>query len=129
MPRHLVALAVFGLVACGGGSDSPSYQQLADQASQLEAQARSFGVNTPCANSTQCGLLTFFEAGSCPESSYQIYSTVSNTAAAASAAASQEVTVAEQANAVYPGPFGPCPSIIVAPPVPVCLANSCVGSP
>lgn len=129
MPRQLIALCVFGLVACGGGSDSPTYQELADQASQLESEARSLGVSSPCASSSQCGLLTFFEPGSCARSTYQVYSTVSATAAAASAAASQEVALAEQANAIYPGPFGPCANPFLIPPVPVCLVNVCVGSP
>jgi hypothetical protein len=128
MPRQLVALCVFGLVACGGGSDSASYQQAVDQASQLEAAARASGVSSPCTQSSQCGLLTFLEPTACPMPTYQVYSLVSASAAAASAAASEEIIVAAQAIALDPGPFGPCPAFVIVPPIPVCVANVCQPS-
>jgi hypothetical protein len=127
---QLVALSFLCLAACGGGgSDSMTYQQDVDQASRLEAQALALGVDTPCSQSSQCGVLTFLEPSSCPGPSYKVYSMVSASAAAASAAAAQEVSVAEAAIAIAPPPTGACTNVIIAPPIPVCVANHCVGAP
>ena len=126
MPRlQLVALCLGCLAACGGGSDSTSYQLAVDQASQLESQARAYGLSSPCAQTSQCGLLAFLEPTACPRPSYQVYSLVSSSAAAASAAASEEVLVAIQAIALDPGPFGACPAFVIVPPIAACAANTC----
>jgi hypothetical protein len=128
MPKsQLFALSLAVLAACGGGSDPMTFQQAVDLANQEEAQARMLGVNTPCQQSSQCSVLRFLEPSICQPSTYQVYSTISASAAAASAAAAEEVTLAEQAIALAP-PGGACPAVIVAPPVPACVANTCQPS-
>jgi hypothetical protein len=127
--RRLLLSSVLLLAACGGGSDSDPYQQAVDAANQAEAQARMLGVASPCQQSSQCGVLTFMEPTGCPRPSYQVYSLISSSAQAASAAASEELTLAAQAMALNPQPPGPCPNVIIVPPVPVCVANTCQPGP
>jgi hypothetical protein len=43
--KVLIAFALGTLVACGGGTDSITYQQAVADANQMEAQARSLGVD------------------------------------------------------------------------------------
>lgn len=118
------------LVACGGGADPDPYQAAVDQAAAKEADARSLGVDSPCASANQCGLMTFLEPLTCPKPSYHIYSTVSATAAAASAAAGEQVALAQRAIALAPPPPVPCPVVAVAaPPVPACVASRCQAAP
>ena len=123
--QHLLALYVISLSACGGGSGPSEYQQALERAQQLEAQARVLGVNSPCQQAGHCGLLTFLEPSACPKQTYQIYSTISPTAAAASAAAGEQVHAAQQAIALNPGPPALCPLFAVAPPIPACVATVC----
>jgi hypothetical protein len=128
--RKFLGLTVLSLAACGGGgggiSDAERYQQAVDAANQAEATARALGVPSPCLTDQQCGLLTFLEPTPCPNHTYQIYSTASPSTAAASAAAGQQVTLAQQAIALNPNPPQPCPLFPVrAPPTPVCVANVC----
>lgn len=132
--REFLGLAVLSLAACGGGgvgiSDAERYQQAVDQANQAQATARALGVPSPCQTNQQCGLLTFMEPTRCPNQTYQVYSTASPSAAAASAAAGQQVTLAHQAIALDPNPPQPCPLFPVrAPPTPACVANVCQAAP
>ena len=127
---YFAALSLGALVACGGGTDSLTYQQAVDQANQMEAQARNLGVDSPCQQANQCGLLTFLEPSICPISTYLVYSTISATAAAASSAAAQEVTLAQKAISLAPpGPGVPCPTAFLLPPIPACVANRCQPGP
>ena len=128
--RMLLGLTVLSLAACGGGGSSQPdrYLQAVDQANQAQAMARALGVPSPCQQdqqNQQCGLLTFLEPTGCLTQSFQVYSTVSATAEAAAAAASQQVTLAQQAHALNPNPFQVCTLFAVRPPVPACVANRC----
>jgi hypothetical protein len=72
MPKlHLFVLSLSVLAACGGGSDPMTYQQAVDLANQEEAQARMLGVNTPCQQTNQCGVLRFLERSICQTSTYR----------------------------------------------------------
>jgi hypothetical protein len=133
--RILLVLVMFGLAACGGGGDGSEsaasrYQQAVDQANAMEATSRNLGVPTPCQQNSQCGVLTFLEPTRCPTQTYLVYSTASPSATAASAAAGQQVTLAQQAIALDPAPPQPCPlSPVRAPPLPVCMTGVCQAAP
>lgn len=134
MPRRLIlGLSLLMLAACGGGSDSSldlaRYQEAVDQANAKEAQARTLGVDTPCQQAAQCGVLAFLEPTVCPTSTYKVYSTISSTAGQAKAAADEQVALADHAIAIDPRGRAPCPLIAVRPPpTPVCVANQCQAS-
>ena len=127
--RTLLVSTVWSLAACGGGGGESAldrYQQAVARANQMEASARTLGVPSPCQQSQQCGLLVFLQPTVCPRQTWHVYSTLSATAVAAAAAASQQVTLAEQAIALHPGPPQPCPLFaVLPPPPPVCVANLC----
>ena len=88
--QSLSLFAFVALAACGG-SDSDPYQEAVSAANKKEAEARAAGVTSPCADTSQCGVLTFQSpTPTCANWSYKPYSLVSPTAAAASAAAQEE---------------------------------------
>jgi len=123
-PRPL--LVVLLLLASCGGSGSDPYQAAVDQANEKEAEARAAGVLSPCADVSQCGVLSFQNpSGGCLSLSYKPYSLVSPTAAAASAAASEQNALARQALALVPSSGISCPAVLPAPPVLTCAAGSC----
>lgn len=128
-PRTLLAVSLLTLASCGGGDDSARYQQLVEQAAAKEAEARSLGVDTPCQQTSQCGLLTFLEPAACLVSTYKVYSTVSPTAQAARVAADEQLVLAQQAIALRSQDPVPCPLLIAVPPTPVCVANQCQAAP
>jgi hypothetical protein len=125
--RMSLSLLSFALLlgSCGGGSTSDPYQQAVDQANAEQAQASSLGVATPCAQSSECGVLEFASASaSCYTPSFQAYSLVSASASAASAAAAQERALAMTAMSLQSGPHV-CSFSGVGPPPAVCVAGSC----
>jgi hypothetical protein len=111
MPRRLVlGPSLLMLAACGGRSDSDQDQDLAryleavDQANAKEAQARTLGVDTPCRQADQRGVLALLEPTACPASTYKVYSSISSTAGQAKAAADEQVALADHAIAIDPRP-------------------------
>lgn len=128
-PRTLLAVSLLTLASCGGGDDSARYQQLVEQAAAKEAEARLLGVDTPCQQTSQCGLLTFLEPAACLVSTYKVYSTVSPTAQAARVAADEQLVLAQQAIALRSQNPIPCPLLMAVPPTPVCVANQCQAAP
>jgi hypothetical protein len=122
--QRLPLLAFVALGACGG-SDSDPYQEAVSAANKKEAEARAAGVTTPCADTSQCGVLTFQGPQTCGNWSYKPYSLVSPTAAAASAAAQEQNVLARQALLLAPPSNIFCPAVV--PPVPVltCVASTC----
>jgi len=127
--RTLLAISLLTLASCGGGDDSARYQQLVEQAAAKEAQARALGVDAPCQQTSQCGLLTFLEPAACLVSTYKVYSTVSPTAQAAKVAADEQLVLAQQAIALRSQDPVPCPLLIAVPPTPACVANQCQAAP
>ncbi len=125
MPRFpLAALIALAVAGCGGDSSQDEHQSLVDQAAAKQSQAAALGVPTPCNSDAQCGVLTFQEpSGKCLNPSYQAYSLVSASAGAASAAAADEATLAEQA--VAAAPSGACPQALQRPPSATCAVNTC----
>ena len=127
--RTLLVISFLTIASCGGGDDSARYQQLVEQAAAKEAEARSLGVDTPCQQTSQCGLLTFQEPAACLVSTYKIYSTISPTAQAARVAADEQLVLAQQAMALRSQNPAPCPLLIPVPPTPSCVANQCQAAP
>lgn len=127
--RTLFAIFLLTLASCGGGDESARYQQLVEQAAAKEAEARLLGVDTPCQQTSQCGLLTFLEPAACLVSTYKVYSTVSPTAQAARVAADEQLVLAQQAIALRSQNPVPCPLLVAVPPTPVCVANQCQAAP
>ena len=123
--QRLSLFAFVALAACGG-SDSDPYQEAVSAANKKEAEARVAGVTSPCADTSQCGVLTFQSpTPTCANWSYKPYSLVSPTAAAASAAAQEQNVLARQALILAPPSNIGCPAVV--PPVPVltCAASTC----
>ena len=123
--QRLSLFASAALVACGG-SDSDPYREAVSAANKKEAEARAAGVTSPCANTSQCGVLTFQSpTPTCLNWSYKPYSLVSPTAAAASAAAQEQNVLTRQALVLAPASNIACPAVV--PPVPdlTCVANTC----
>ena len=120
----VISLAL--LAGCGGASDTSAYQQAVDAANAQEAQARSLAADSPCQQASQCGTIAFLApTGNCASLSYKAYSLVSPTAAAASAAAIQQQTLASQARALAPSSGIQCGAMVVAPPQLACNASTC----
>lgn len=69
--RIFLMISILILASCGGGEDSAQYQRLLEQANAKEVEARSLGVDTPCQQTSQCGLLTFLEPAACLVSTYK----------------------------------------------------------
>lgn len=128
--KRLSIFALVALASCGGGGFGPdsdaAYQQAVSAANNKESEARTAGTASPCAAAIQCRVLTFQSpTPTCPGLSYKPYSLVSPTAAAASAAASEQNVLARQSLALAPPSNGVCTAVV--PPVPVlsCVANTC----
>lgn len=126
----LLALA---LASCGGGGDDlgdeDAWREAAARADRQEAEARRLAVASPCASDAQCDVMPFLHtAPTCSPLRYHVYSRVSPTAAAASAAAARQAELAVIAWGLYPssGEIA-CPAVTWLPPVPVCRANACVA--
>lgn len=123
--QRLSLVALVALAACGG-SDSDPYQEAIAAANKKETEARADGATAPCADASQCGVLTFQSpAPTCVNWSYMPYSIVSATAAAASAAAQEQNVLARQALALAPPSNIACPAAIPPVPVPTCVASTC----
>jgi hypothetical protein len=120
----IFAVALVPLASCGGDSSNDDYQQALAQANAAQAQAISLAVPSPCNAAAQCGVLALTTAsGHCAVADYHVYSLVSPTADAASAAAANERILAEQA--VSLAPPSACTASIRVPPTPACVANAC----
>ena len=120
----LFAVALVSLASCGGDSSNDDYQQALAQANSAQAQAISLAVPSPCNAAAQCGVLSLTTAsGHCAVADYHVYSLVSPTADAASAAAANERILAERA--VSLAPPSACTASIAAPPTAACVANTC----
>jgi hypothetical protein len=134
--RPLMSRIAFALVAglpclasCGGGASPNAYEQAVAQANAAEAEARALGVPAPCAQASECGILSFLSPTSqCSNWSYAPYSLVSATAAAASSATARQNDLASSAQSLMPGGRIPCPYMPVRPPGAVCIANACGSS-
>ena len=118
------ALALVSLASCGGDSTNDEYQQALDQENAAQAQAISLAASSPCNAAAQCGVLTLSLASDrCEVPQYHVYSLVSPTADAASAAAANERSLADRV--VSLGPPSACIDAIQLPPTPACVANTC----
>ena len=123
--RCLSLFAYVALAACGG-SDSDPYQEAVSAANKKEAEARAAGVTSPCADASQCGVLTFQSpTPTCVNWNYKTYSLASPTAAAASAAAQEQNVLARQALVLAPPSNIACPAVVPAVPVLTCVASTC----
>ena len=121
----VLALALTSLASCGGDSGSDdAYQMALADANAAQAQAVSLAASSPCNAAPQCGVLTLTVAsGHCSIPDYHVYSLVSATADAASAAAANERALA--ARAVSLSPPSACTASIELPPGTACVANTC----
>ena len=120
----IFAVALASLASCGGDSSNDEYEQALDQADTAQAQAIALAVPSPCNAAAQCGVLSLTTAsGHCAVADYHVYSLVSPTADAASAAAANERVLAEQA--VSLAPPSACTASIQPRPTPACVANTC----
>ncbi len=118
---------LLSLAACGGDSTNDEYQQALAQEVAAQAQAVSLAASSPCNAPTQCGVLTLTLASDrCEVPQYHVYSLVSPTADAASAAAANERSLADRA--VSLAPPSACTASIQLPPTPACSANACVAA-
>jgi len=127
----LLALALISLGSCGGdsASDSSDYETTLQQANAEEAEAISLAPASPCSQVQQCGYLTFVNtSGHCSTTRYVPYSLVSPTAAAASAAAADEVALATHALDIAPPSSTACTASIALPPTLACVSSTCVSS-
>jgi hypothetical protein len=124
----LAPVVLVALAACGS-SGSDDYQAAVDAAVAKEDQARALGVDSPCVEVAQCGVLEFSPVASCGSWSYKPYSRVSATAAAASAAAAEQRELASRAVSLGPPSDTACPAVVTPrPPTLSCAANHCLGS-
>ena len=124
----LGALALASLASCGGDSTDDEYQQAVAQETAAQAQAVALAASSPCNAAAQCGVLTLeLASGRCETPDYHVYSLVSPTADAASAAAANERSIADRVESL--GPPSACAAIIQLPPTPACSANACVAGP
>ena len=120
----IFAVALVSLASCGGDSSNDEYEQALDQANTAQAQAIALAVPSPCNAAAQCGVLSLTTASAhCAVADYHVYSLVSPTADAASAAAANERVLAEQA--VSLAPPSACTASIQPRPTPACVANTC----
>ncbi len=123
----LLTLALVSLASCGGDSSNDAYEQALDQANTAQAQAIALAVPSPCNAAAQCGVLTLTSvSGHCGVADYHVYSLVSPTADAASAAAANERMLADRAVSLAPPTS--CVDAVQAPPTPACVANACVAA-
>ena len=120
--RPLYLIAALAVAACGGAAER---DDAVGDANEAEARARSLGVAEPCSDASQCSVLVFFPPEGCVLTTYQPYSLVSPTAAAASAAAADQNLAALRARALTPPPTGGCTGVIYLPPVLTCSAGRC----
>jgi hypothetical protein len=126
-------LIIVVLFACGGTSSSTppksAYQQAYDLASAKMAEAISLGVESPCAQVQECGLLVFKDPGSSCAYKYADYpySLISPTAAAAQTATAEQNVLADKAIALAPPlfPSTPCTPGMYLPRNPVCVTGKC----
>lgn len=120
----IFAVALVSLASCGGDSSNDEYEQALDQADTAQAQAIALAVPSPCNAAAQCGVLSLTTASAhCAVADYHVYSLVSPTADAASAAAANERILAERA--VSLAPTSACTTVIQLPPTAACVANTC----
>ena len=100
----------------------PTYE--AWEAAVLPLNYTRGGRDSTSTAATQCGVLSLTTAsGHCAVADYHVYSLVSPTADAASAAAANERVLAEQA--VSLAPPSACTASIQPRPTPACVANTC----
>ena len=129
--HKLVALllAPMALASCGGDSGSSGDDQsVLDQMNAAQAQAVALAASQPCNAAAQCGVLTLTQvSGHCTAPDYRVYSLVSPTADAASAAAASERALAEQAANLAPP--SACTASVRVPPEAACVAGTCQASP
>jgi len=124
--QHFSSVVVLVVLAGCGGSDSDPYQEAVNTANKKEGEARAAGTASPCTAASQCGLLTFQNPSpTCVNWTYKAYSLVSATAAAASAAASEQNVMARQALALAPPSGVVCPAVVPQPPALTCIAGTC----
>jgi len=123
----LSVAALISLAACGGGSASSEYQQAVDLANAKETEARALAVETPCSDASQCGTVAFLDPVKvCPFFTYKPYSLVSPSAQAASAAAAQQQSLADEAHRLDPASsVTSCPPPLQNPPPIACVASKC----
>ena len=130
--RYVAILFLLAQASCGGGSaqsdpNSIALQEAIDNANAKESQARVLAADTPCSQTTQCGVVNFLSpVGPCANWSYKVYSIVSPTAAAAASAAQEQVNLANRALALAPPTGIACPALVAAPPMPACVAEKCL---
>ena len=124
----LALASLASLASCGGDSTNDEYQQALAEENAAQAQAVSLAASSPCNAPTQCGVLTLSIASDrCEVPQYLVYSLVSPTADAASAAAANERSIADRV--VTLGQPSACVASIPVPPTPACSANACVAAP
>lgn len=131
-PGPAALLLTVALGACGGGGldgDADAWAEAAARADRQEAEARRLGVAAPCASDAQCGVMVFMRTEpSCTPLKYHVYSLVSPTAAAASAAAERQIQLAFVAYGLASTEEISCPGLAGwIPPVPECRADACVS--
>ena len=126
MSIRSISLVALGALAGCGGSDLDPYQEAVNTANKKEVEARAAGAASPCMAASQCGVLTFQSpTPTCASWSYKVYSLVAPSAAAASAAASEQNVLARQALVLAPPSNVVCPAVVTQPPVPSCMASTC----
>ena len=124
-----VAVALLG--ACGG-NNRLTLEELLEQASVKQSEARTLATDTPCTQNNQCSVLLFNSvAQGCQteltERDYKIYSLVSTTANQAKTAADEYnmlVSHARQLQENAPGTYA-CPAVALTLPIAACVANKC----
>ena len=125
--RFAQSLLILTLGACGGGS-TVEYENALALANAKESEARSLGVDTPCANSDQCGVLYFGRASwSCYLPEAQIYSLVSVAARQAEKAAEEQRALASHALELVSSTDGLACPLFGTILTPVCVASRCVS--
>lgn len=140
--NSVAAMATVLLVACGGNdaqestsgqpaSETPTleaqYQALLTQANAAKAEAEAHAQSGPCTSDAQCATLVFRSPlAPCFDTTTLDYSTASENAAVAEAAAARYATAAAQAEAIAPpsNVSGSCFTNVDLTPL-ACIDNRC----
>jgi hypothetical protein len=130
-----LACALFVLLICQGCGGTPKeepipiqseYERLIEEASAKRNQVEALIQDTPCTEHSHCSTLTLNAGLPCAQREY-VYSLISSTASAASAAASEFNSLSIRASALQP-PSNVSTLCIesVRLQLPGCIANKCV---
>ena len=115
------------IVASCGGTEPDPYQVAVAKANAKQSEAQALALDTPCSEAAQCATLVFSSPTAvCLTLSYIPYSLAAPTAAAASAAAADQRSIAATAMSLAPDGPRPCTLQLPLPPVPACSSNVCI---